>query len=320
MEYDVIVIGGGPAGLTASLYTGRAGLKTLVIESYTLPTQAILTDIIENYPGFPEGVNGFQLIEKFKNQSKRFGAEFISGEVKELVEVGDKYEVKLKDKSYKACSVIVAVGARPKKINIPGEDRLIGKGVSYCATCDGALYKDKEVVVIGGGDTALEEAIFLTRFVKKVRLVHRRDKLRGVKVLQDRVFSNDKIEVIWDSKPLQIIGEKKVKSLTITNVKTNKETNINCDGIFIFVGYEPNTAFLKGFLDMDESLYILTDSSMKTNKKGIFACGDCIKKDLRQVVTACGEGALAAHEVSRYIENEKSKIKDQNVQPEADAP
>jgi len=304
MDYDVIIIGGGPAGLTAGIYTSRARLKTLLVESFSVPCQAVTTDHIENYPGFPEGINGFELVEKFKKQAEKFGTEFIVSEIKTIKENNPLWQVITEDKSYIARSVIIASGASPKKLNIPGEDKFRGRGVSYCGTCDGALFKDKEVVVAGGGDTALEEALFLTRFVRKVTVVHRRNALRGTKILQERAFANKKIEFIWDSVVTEIKGANKVTGVKMKNVTTTAEVDFPCDGVFIFVGYAPNTGFLKDALLMDESGYIITDDNCLASKPGIFACGDCRKKLLRQVVTACGDGATAAFNCQHYIENQ----------------
>jgi len=304
MDYDVIIIGSGPAGLTAGIYASRARLKTLLIESFSVPCQAVTTDHVENYPGFPEGINGFELVEKFKKQAEKFGSEFIVSEVKGIKENGSLWQVITEDRSYIARSVIIASGASPKKLNIPGEDKFRGRGVSYCGTCDGAFFKDKEAVVAGGGDTALQEAIFLTRFARKVTVVHRRNALRGTKILQERAFANKKIEFIWDSVVTEIKGANKVTGVKIKNVKTGVETDFLCDGIFIFVGYAPNTGFLKDVLSMDENGYIIADDNCLASRPGVFACGDCRKKLLRQVVTACGDGATAAFSCQHYIENQ----------------
>ena len=303
MDYDVIIIGGGPAGLTAGIYASRARLKALLIESYSVACQAVTTDHIENYPGFPDGVNGFELIEKFKKQAEKFGTEFIINEVKGIKENNPGWGILTDDKSYTSRAIIIASGARPKRLDIPGEDKFRGKGVSYCATCDGALFKNKEVVVAGGGDTALEEAIFLTRFAKKVTIIHRRNALRGTKILQERAFSNKKIEFVWDAVISEILGAAKVSGVKVKNVKTGAEKDLSCDGVFIFVGYTPNTAFLKDLLPLDEGGYIIADDNCLTSKPGIFACGDCRKKLLRQVVTAAGDGATAAFACQHYIEN-----------------
>jgi len=305
MDYDVIIIGGGPAGLTAAIYTSRARLKTLVIESYSVPGQAIITDSIENFPGFPEGINGFELVEKFKKQAEKFGAELIVKNVEKIEQLQDGWRIKAEDKTYTTLSIIIATGAHPRKLDVPGEHKFTGKGVSYCATCDGALYRDKHVVVIGGGDTAIDEALFLTRFAKKVTLVHRRDRLRATKILQERVLANKKMEFAWESNVIEILGKDKVGGVKIKNIKTKKDTDLSCDGVFVFVGYEPNTDLLKGLLKLDKKSYILTDDDMNTSKKGIFSCGDCRKKLLRQVVTACGDGATAAFSAQQYVEKLK---------------
>ena len=305
MDYDVVIIGGGPAGLTAALYASRARLKTLVIESMTVPGQAILTDSIENFPGFPGAINGFKLIEKFKEQARHFSAELVTGDVKKIEGFEKGFKVVLEKRAYSSLSVIIATGARPKKINIPGEERLTGRGVSYCATCDGALYKDKNVAVLGGGNSAVEEALFLTRFAKKVSLIHRRDRLRATKVLQEQAAANSKIELILESKPAEIKGQDKVTGVILENIKTGKKTDLACDGVFIFVGYEPNTAIFKDVLSLNDKGYILAGPDMNTSKKGIFACGDCTQKLLRQVITACGDGATAAFSAQQYIEEIK---------------
>jgi len=306
MDYDLIIIGGGPAGLTAGIYASRARVKTLLIESFSVICQAVTTDHIENYPGFPEGVNGFELIEKFKKQAEKFGTEFIAAEVKEIKETKPGWQIVTEDKTYTASSIIIATGASPKRLDVPGEDKFRGRGVSYCATCDGALFKNKEVVVVGGGDTALEEALFLTRFAKKVTVIHRRNALRGTKILQERSFANKKIEIAWDSVVTEIAGSGKVAGVKIKNVKTNAITDFSCDGIFICVGYTPNTGFLKDAVPLDEAGYIISDDNCLTSKAGIFAAGDCRKKLLRQVVTAAGEGATAAFACQRYLENQIS--------------
>ncbi|PIW67714.1 MAG: thioredoxin-disulfide reductase, partial [Candidatus Omnitrophica bacterium CG12_big_fil_rev_8_21_14_0_65_42_8] len=273
MDYDVIIIGGGPAGLTAGIYASRARVKTLLIESFSVICQAVTTDHIENYPGFPEGVNGFELIEKFKKQAEKFGTEFIAAEVKEIKETKPGWQIVTEDKTYTASSIIIATGASPKRLDVPGEDKFRGRGVSYCATCDGALFKNKEVAVVGGGDTALEEALFLTRFAKKVTVIHRRNALRGTKILQERSFANKKIEIAWDSVVTEITGSGKVAGVKIKNVKTNAITDFSCDGIFICVGYTPNTGFLKDAVPLDEAGYIISDDNCLTSKAGIFAAG-----------------------------------------------
>ena len=288
--YDVIIIGGGPAGLTAAIYASRARLKTLLIESSSVVSQAAVTGGIENYPGFPEGVSGAELIERFKKQAKEFGTEFTIGSVRAIqackqenagiwqVDFGDTVgnaDSNGANKSYGALSVIIATGARPRELSVPGEERLKGRGVSYCATCDGPFFKDKDIVVIGGGDTAVEEALFLTKFGKKVVLVHRRDRLRATKILQERAFSNEKIDIIWDSVVEEISGSEKVEAIRVMNLKTKKEEEISCDGVFIFAGLTPNTGFAKGVVELDNNGYITVDNALKTSQGRIFACGDC---------------------------------------------
>jgi len=303
MDYDVIIIGGGPAGLTAGIYASRARFKTLIIESYSVACQAVTTDHIENYPGFSEGINGFELIENFKKQAGWFGTEFIAADVRGVKENKPGWEVITDDKSYFSRAVIIASGASPKRLDVPGEDKFRGKGVSYCGTCDGALFRNKAVVVVGGGDTALEEAIFLTKFADKVTVVHRRDALRGTKILQERAFASKKIGFIWNSVVTEIIGSAKVTGAKIKNVKTGEVTDFLCDGVFIFVGYTPNTAFLKDVLQLNESGYVISDDNCVTSRQGVFAAGDCRKKLLRQVVTAAGDGATAAFACQRYLES-----------------
>ncbi len=303
-KYDIIIIGAGPAGLTAAIYASRARLNTLVLESFNTPGQAILTSDIENYPGFPEMQSGFDLMDKFKKQAQKFGAIFKIADAKEIAKK-DNWQVKTEGETLPAHSVIVATGARPKKLEVPGEDELRGKGVSYCAVCDAALFKGKEVAVVGGGNTAVEEAVFLTKFASKVTIIHRRDRLRADEILQERARASKKIDFAWKSTVTGIKGEGKVQEVVLNNVETKKETVLPCRGIFIFVGYVPNTGFLKGLVKMDENGYVLASESMETSQKGIFASGDARKKTLRQIVTACGDGAIAAVSAKKYIDEIK---------------
>lgn len=309
MIHDVVIIGAGPAGLTAAIYAARARLKTLSVESYNTPGQAVVTSDIENYPGFPQGLNGFELIDRFRKQAKEFGAEFKVADIENIDshrhEGRRAWKITGGSEEIVSLSVIVATGARPKKLGLAGEDTFHGKGVSYCATCDAALFKGKSVAVMGGGNTAIEEALFLTKFANKVSVVHRRDRLRATKILEERALANKKIEFVWDSAVSEIVGSNRVESLKIKNVKTGKVTNFACDGIFIFVGYAPNTEFVKRLLKLDKDGYIVTDEDMKTPKSGIFACGDARKKLLRQVVTAAGDGATAAFSAGHYVEELK---------------
>ncbi len=307
--YDVIIIGGGPAGLTAAIYTSRARLKTLVVESYLEVSQVSLTDRIENYPGFPDGVTGANLLEKMKKHAEKFGTQFTVGNTNGINESKlDNYpawEVVLDSGTYKSLSVIIATGAKASKLGVPREKELTGKGVSYCGVCDAPFFKEKDVVVVGGGDTAVEEALYISKFAKNIKLVHRRDRLRATKILQERAFANDKIDFVWDSVVTEILGDGKVTGVKVKNLKTAKEDEIQCDGIFIYIGLVPNTNFVERLVDMDDRKYIIADSSMKTSKPGIFACGDCIKKDLRQIVTATGDGANAGYSAQLYVEKLK---------------
>lgn len=307
--YDVIIIGGGPAGLTAGLYTSRARLRTLLIEKLAVGGQALTTDAVENYPGFPDGIEGPQLLDKFKRQAEVFGLQFGSGEVKNIRRQKkhglDIWQVAVEDKTLEALAVIIAVGARPKELGVPGESDLRGKGVSYCATCDGPLFRNQDVVVAGGGNQAVEEALFLSRFAGKVILIHRRDRLRATRILQERALSHKKINFIWNSVVTKILGEGKVKGVKTRNVKTEEENDILCRGVFIFAGMIPNTEFLKETVEMDGEGYIITDESMKTSENGLYACGDCRQKLLRQIVTACGDGATASFSAQQYAEELK---------------
>ena len=311
MIYDVIIIGGGPAGLTAGIYASRARLKTLLLESITISTQAVTTSEIENYPGFPEGASGFDLIEKFKKQAVKFGTEIKAKTVKSLKETKaegkNAWLVEADGETFSAFSVILASGAKPKKLGIPGESKFIGRGVSYCAVCDAAFFKEKSVVVIGGGDTAIEDAVFLTKFAKKVTVIHRRDRLRATKILQERALSNKRIEFALNSVAIDIMGDKKVTSVQIENVKTKEKKEILADGVFVLIGYEPNTEFLKGTVKMDEKGYVISDDDMRASVPGLFACGDLRKKLLSQVVTAAGEGATASHSARLYVEEIKGE-------------
>jgi len=301
-EYDIIIIGGGPAGLTAGLYTSRSGLKTLLLEKVAPGGQAALAWTIENYPGFPEGINGPELTERIEKQAEKYGLEIKSGEVAK-VKVSSKDErskgmlekvIKTEEgEEYKTVALIVATGTRPRKLGVPGEERLIGRGVSYCATCDGPLFKNRKVVVVGGGDAAVEEALFLSKFAEKTTLIHRRDELRATKIVQERAVSNPKLEFLWKSTVTEILGETEVEGVKVRNIETGKDLTLEAKGVFIYIGTIPNTGFLKGIIEMDNKGFIITDENMETSVKGIYACGDVRKKLLKQVVTACGEGATA---------------------------
>ena len=307
-NYDLVIIGAGPAGLTAGLYAARARMNVLLLEKAVPGGQIIVTDWIENYPGFPEGISGFDLADKMKKQAEDLGLEIRTAEVHDLKLTDQVKEVVLKDETIKAKSLIIGSGATPRKLGI-GEDRFMGKGISFCATCDGPFFRDKTVVAIGGGDTAVQEAIYLTKFAKKVYLVHRRDEFRAAKILQERAFANDKIEIIWDSVATEVQASKdlmmgeKVNGVKIKNVKTQEEQILEADGCFIWVGILPNGDFIKDNVETDDYGFIKADAHMQTNVPGVFAAGDIRDTPLRQVSTAVGDGAIAAVSAEHYIES-----------------
>lgn len=298
----VVILGAGPAGLSAALYAARAELSPLVIIGSEMGGQASLTFTIENYPGFPEGVGGAELGELFKKQAEHFGARFEFEMATEVDFSHRPFLVKTYGSEIMAESVIISTGASPNHLNIPGEKELTGRGVSYCATCDGWFFKEKKVVVIGGGDSALEEAIFLTRFATSVTIVHRRDELRAGAILQRRATENPKISFIWDTVPEEILGKDGVEGVRLRNLKTGVGTTFDADGVFIFIGHTPNTQIFKGQIDLDSNGYIQTDMTMKTNIPGVFAAGEVMDSHFRQVVTSAGMGAAAAIQAGRYLE------------------
>ncbi|SMB87768.1 thioredoxin reductase (NADPH) [Desulfonispora thiosulfatigenes DSM 11270] len=299
--YDVIVIGGGPAGLTASIYAVRAGLDTLLIELGAPGGQAGTTDMIENYPGFPDGVSGPELMMSFHKQAENLGVKFKFKKVSQLELKGPVKKVYAGDEVYESKTVIISSGAHPRVLGVEGEGKLRGKGVSYCATCDGFFFRGKEVLVIGGGDTALQEALYLSKFCSKVTIVHRRDRLRGAQMLQKRIDKNEKIDVVWDSVVERIEGENSVEKVVLRNVITKETKDINAAGVFIFVGYSPNVDYLPKGLRYDKQGYLITDTEMKTNIPGVFAVGDIRQKGLRQVSTAVGDGAEVIVALERYL-------------------
>jgi thioredoxin reductase (NADPH) len=301
--YDVVIVGGGPAGLTAGLYTARGKLRSLLLEQGLTGGLVTTTEWIENYPGFDEGILGAELAQKMERQATRFGLEISSGSVANI-SINEKIkEVNLDSgQKYEARSVILATGAHPRNLKVEGEDEFRGKGVSYCATCDGAFFKGERIAVVGGGDSAIQEAIFLTKFAEKVYIIHRRDKLRSEKILQERAFSNSIIEIIWDSVVEKIAGDTGVNALHVRNVKTDEKSSIDVQGVFIYIGYNPNTEFLAGLANLDEDNYLITDENMATSAPGVFAAGDVRSMSIKQIATAVGDGATAAIAAEKYIE------------------
>lgn len=298
----MLIIGSGPAGFAAALYAARAELAPVVLTGMELGGQAALTHVIENYPGFPEGVGGSELGELFQKQAERFGARTEFDTATEVDLTKSPFEIKTESGEYKAESVVIATGARPNHLNIPGEEELTGRGVSYCATCDGWFFKEKKVVVVGGGDSALEEALYLTRHASSVTIVHRRDELRAGPILQTRASENPKINFIWDSVVIEAVGDEKVVSVKIKNVKTDEESAIETDGLFIFIGHTPNTEIFKGQVALDDGGYIIADGLMQTNVVGVYAAGEVADPHFRQVITSAGMGAAAAIQAVRYLE------------------
>jgi thioredoxin reductase (NADPH) len=307
--YDVIIVGAGPAGMTAAVYTSRANLSTLMIERGMPGGQMANTEDIENYPGF-ESILGPELSTKMFEHAKKFGAEYAYGDIKEIIDHGDYKVVVAGSKQYKTYSVIIAAGAEYKKLGVPGEQELSGRGVSYCAVCDGAFFKGKELFVIGGGDSAVEEGVYLTRFASKVTIVHRRDELRAQKILQDRAFANEKVDFIWNH-TVKSINEKdgKVGSVTLVSTVDGKEQELPADGVFIYIGMVPLSKPFEKLGITNENGYIETNDRMETKVPGIFAAGDIREKMLRQIVTATGDGSIAAQSAQHYVEELKEKLK-----------
>jgi thioredoxin reductase (NADPH) len=299
--YELVVIGGGPAGLTAAIYAGRARVPTCVFVG-TLPGgQPANTAGVDNYPGFPDGVAGGELAQRFQDQAKRFGAEIVPETVTEVDFSQRPFTVRSPRKLCEAQSVIVATGAAPRRLGIPGEDKFYGRGVSSCATCDGFFYRDKQVVVIGGGDSAVDEAIFLTKFAQRVTLIHRRDELRATKIYQERAFANPKIDFVWDSVVEEILGDQAVTGVRVRNVKTEERKMIETDGVFVYIGMEPKSDLFVGQLELNQRGYIVSDRRQHTNVPGVFVAGDVQDPYYRQVVVAAGTGAIAAMEAERYL-------------------
>ncbi|WP_163526825.1 thioredoxin-disulfide reductase [Halobacillus ihumii] len=307
--YDVIIAGAGPAGMTAAVYTSRANLDTLMIERGIPGGQMANTEDVENYPGF-DHILGPDLSNKMFDHAKKFGAEYAYGDIKEVIEGKEYKTVVAGNKEYKTRALIITTGAQYKALGVEGEKELGGRGVSYCAVCDGAFFKEKELVVVGGGDSAVEEGVYLTRFANKVTIVHRRDELRAQKILQDRAFDNDKIEFIWDTVVKEINDEDgKVGSVTLYNNKTNEEYEFDTNGVFIYIGLIPLSKPFESLGVTNEQGYIETDEKMESKVPGVFAAGDIREKELRQIVTATGDGSIAAQSAQNYIENLLEELK-----------
>lgn len=302
-RHDLVIIGGGPAGLTAALYAGRSRLDTLLIEKMSVGGRILMSEIIENYPGFPGGVSTVELMGRMETQAKELGVKIISDEVLSLD--CDQRIINTASGDFQAGAIIIASGARPRKLNVPGEDQYTGRGVSYCATCDAPFFKDKRIVIVGGGNAVAQEAIYLSRFASLVSVIHRRNDLRASPILQERLQQNNKINFILSSIVTQVKGTKKLESVMIKDLLSSKEYDFACDGVFIYIGYEPETIFLKNKLQMDAAGFIVTDENMSTTAAGVFACGDCRKKGFYQVINACGDGAVAADSAYKFIASQE---------------
>jgi thioredoxin reductase (NADPH) len=308
-ERNVVIIGSGPAGLTAALYTARADLSPLVIEGEPSSTsdqpggQLMLTTDVENYPGFPEGIMGPDLMMRFRDQAERFGAEFLTAKVTAVDFSARPFTVSVGEDTYQSDAVIVSTGAQSLMLGLESESRLLGHGLSTCATCDGFFFRGQEIAVVGGGDSALEEALFLTKFATKVTVIHRRDTLRASKIMQDRAFANDRIEFLWDTVVTDLLGDETLTGAQVENVRTGEKSELPVSGLFVAIGHRPNTDLFKGLLDMDGAGYLITrPGSTATNVEGVFACGDVQDHTYRQAITAAGSGCMAAIDAERWLE------------------
>ena len=306
-HFDVAIVGSGPAGYTASIYTSRAKLKTIIISGSLPGGQLMTTTEVENFPGFPNGITGPELMINMQQQSERFGTKIEVDEVTSVDFKNRPFKVYTGSAEYLADSVLISTGASPRKLGLKSEGDFSGKGVSYCATCDGPFFRNQEIIVVGGGDTALEEATFLTKFGKSVKIIHRRDELRASKILQERAFENPKIEFIWNSAVVNIKGQSNVDAVTIKDINTGEETVLNARGLFVAIGHEPNTAIFNGQIDLDERGYILLKNNTKTNIEGVFAAGDVHDHRYRQAITAAGFGCMAALDIEKWLSETKRK-------------
>jgi thioredoxin reductase (NADPH) len=299
---QVVIVGSGPAGLTAAVYAARANLAPLVIEGFEAGGQLMLTTDVENYPGFVDGIMGPELMEQMRKQAARFGTEYVAENVTSVDLNKPPFEIVAGDRSVRADAVIIATGAEAKMLDVPGERRLLGHGVSTCATCDGFFFRDQELVVVGGGDSALEEALFLTKFASKLTVVHRRDTLRASKILQERAFSHPKIEFLWDSVVTEVLGDGKVAGVAIANVKTGEASKLEASGLFVAIGHLPNTSLFEGQLELSDGYIVAQPGETETSVPGVFAAGDVVDFKYRQAVTAAGMGCMAAMDAERYLE------------------
>ena len=306
-HFDVAIIGSGPAGYTASIYTSRAKLKTIIISGSLPGGQLMTTTEVENFPGFPNGITGPELMINMQQQSERFGTKIEVDEVTSVDFKNRPFKIYTGSAEYLADSVLISTGASPRKLGLKSEGDFSGRGVSYCATCDGPFFRNQEIIVVGGGDTALEEATFLTKFGKSVKIIHRRDELRASKILQERAFENPKIEFIWNSAVVNIKGQGKVDTVTIKDINTGQETVLNAGGLFVAIGHEPNTTLFNGQIDLDERGYILLKNNTKTNIEGVFAAGDVHDHRYRQAITAAGFGCMAALDIEKWLSETKRK-------------
>ncbi|KUK82873.1 MAG: Thioredoxin reductase [Pelotomaculum thermopropionicum] len=300
---EMVIIGGGPAGLAAGIYASRADVDTVLLERGIPGGLVINTENIENYPGFSNGINGYELMTQMEDQARRFGLELYNKNADFIIPAEDDYIIKTGESEILTKTVIIATGATPRQLGVPGESKYTGRGVSYCATCDGAFFRNRKVAVIGGGDAAVEEAIFLTRFVEKAYLIHRRGELRATKFVQKKAFNNPKIEFVWHNIAEEIHGTDTVDSLTLKDVRTGDKKNLDIDGVFIYIGYQPNSQLVREIVALDDKGYIITDENMLTSLSGLYAAGDIRKKLLRQVITAVADGAIAAVAAEKYIED-----------------
>ncbi len=303
---EVIIIGSGPAGLTAAIYNGRANLNPLVIAGFEYGGQLMNTTLVENYPGFVDGVDGPELMQNMMKQAQKYNAEFLYEDAVDVDFSGDIKTIKTNEgKVFKAKSVIIATGSSPRRLHVPGEDDFYGRGVSVCATCDASFYRDKVVAVVGGGDSAMEESTYLTKFAKKVYVIHRRDEFRASKAMQNRVFNNDKIEIVWNSQVIEIKGSQFVETLVLENTQSGEKSELKVDGLFLAIGHVPNTKFLKGKVDLDEQGYVVVTDNTKTSVDGVFVAGDVRDYRYQQAITAAGMGCMSALDAEKWLSDQR---------------